>query len=159
MSVYFENKTTYQVYNNSTKTEVTLNDFRHNKHDNLVQYSNITFTGKAAWLYKMTLEKITFDVYSNVDLEDFEIKIAVSNLAQSDSELTTSNTLTKTVPVNLKANSISSVTLDVNDLFVSETASTTIKLTVDSAYYKGDYKDLGLKFDVLNFKVFGEHKR
>lgn len=158
LSIYFEDKVTYQVYNKSSKVECKLNDFKHNNHEDQVQYTNITFTGKPSWLYKMTLEKITFDIYSNVDLEAFQFKIIVSNLAQGDTDLTTSNTLTEEVSVDLKKNKTSHISLDVNDIFTSISASTTIKISVDSSYYKGDYKDLGFKFDVLNFRVFGEHK-
>ena len=158
LAFYFENKVTYQVYNDNTKVESTINDFFHNKYDNKVQYSNITFTGKPSNLYKMTLEKITFDIYSNVNLDAFQFKIIVSNLAQGDTDLTTSNTLTEEVSVDLKKNKTSHVSLAVNDIFTSISASTTIKLSFDASYFKGDYEDLGFKFDVLNFRVFGEHK-
>ena len=158
LSVYFENKVTYQVYNKSSKVDSTLKEFKHNIHNDQVQYTNITFTGKPDWLYKMTLEKVTFDIYSNTDLDSFQFKIIISNLAQGDTDLTTSNTLTEEVSVNLKKNQTTHVSLNVNDVFTSISASTTIKLSFDSSYFKGDYEQLGLKYDILNFKVFGEHK-
>lgn len=158
LSVYFEDKVTYQVYNKSTRVETTLGNFTHNNHEDQVKYTNITFNGKPSWLYKMTLEKVTFDIYSNADLEAFQFNIIISNLAQGDTDLTTSNTLTEEVSVNLKKNKLTHVQLDVNDIFSSVSTSTTIKISVDASYYKGDYADLDLKFDVLNFKVYGEHK-
>lgn len=159
LPVYFEDKVTYQVYNKSSKVESKLNEFSHNKTDNQVQYTNITFTGIPAWLYKMTLEKITFDLFSTADIEDFEFTITVTNLEGAETSLTTSNTLTKTIAIALEKNESKKITLNVNDVVKSSTASTTIKLTFDSSYYKGDNANLNFKLDVKNFKVFGEHKK
>ena len=155
LSVYFENKVTYTVNNSSSKIDAKLNDFAHSKTDNQVQYTNITFTGNPAWLYKMTLEKI----YSNANVDDFEFTIVVTNLSGAETTLTTSNTLTKDIPVKLEKNKTQTVTILINDIVDSATASTTIKLNFDSAYYKGDNASLDFKLDVLNFKVYGEHKR
>jgi len=159
LSTYFENKVTYQVSGKTAKNEATLKDYSHNKHNDQVQYTNITFTGKPAWLYKMTLEKITFDIFSNENMEDFQIKITISNLKQGDSSLTTTNTLKKEIPVKAVKNKAVKVELKVNDIFNSMTASTTIKIEVDSSYYTGDNKDLNFKFDLMNFRVYGEHKK
>ena len=158
LAFYFEDKITYQVYNKSSKVETTMKNFSHNNHNDQVQYTNITFTGKPSNLYKMTLEKVTFDIYSNANLDAFQFEIVVSNLAQGDTDLTTSNTLTKEISVDLKKNKTSHVSLEVNDIFTSISASTTIKIVTDASYYKGDYEQLGFKFDVLNFRVFGKHK-
>jgi len=158
LSTYFEDKVTYKVYN-STSVNSTLANFSHNKHDNLVQYTEIAFTGKQAWLYKMTLEKVSFDFYSNADIEDFELKITITNLTGAETSLTQSNTLSKTIPMSLTKNKNHHINLDVNDVFNSATASTSIKISVDSAYYKGDYAKLNFKFDISNFKVFGKHEQ
>lgn len=157
LSVYFENKVKYNVYSKSA-VEVKLNDFSHNKHNDQVQYTTITFTGKPSWLYKMTLEKISFDIFSSANVEDFQFKVIVSNLADGDSDLVSSNTVTKEISVNLSKNQATHVKVNINDIFSSVSATTTIKITFDSAYYVGDYKPLDLKIDVMNFKVFGEHK-
>ncbi len=159
LSVYFENDVKYKVYDKTGTTTATLKDFTHNNHNDQVQYTNITFTGKPAWLYKMTLEKVTFDVYGNVDVDDLQITITITNLVKGDNSITTSNTLTKEIPVNVTKNKAVKVSLDVNDVFNSISASTTIKIDIDPSYYKGDNKDLGFKLDIMNFKVYGEHKK
>ena len=159
LSVYFENDVKYKVYDKTGTTTATLKDFTHNNHNDQVQYTNITFTGKPAWLYKMTLEKVTFDVYGSVDVDDLQITITITNLVKGDTSITTSNTLTKEIPVNVTKNKSVKVSLDVNDVFNSISASTTIKIDIDPSYYKGDNKDLGFKLDVMNFKVYGEHKK
>jgi len=159
LPVYFEDKVTYLVYNQGSKVDAKLNDFTHNKTDNQVQYSSITFTGKPEWLYRMTIKKVTFDIYSNSNVEDFEFTITITNLEGAETTLVTSNTLTKTIAVPLEKNKSKSITLDVNDIVNSSTASTTIKLTFDSSFYKGDNSSLNFKLDVKNFKVFGEHKK
>ena len=159
LSVYFENDVKYKVYDKTGTTTATLKDFTHNNHNDQVQYTNITFTGKPAWLYKMTLEKVTFDVYGSVDVDDLQITITITNLVKGDTSITTSNTLTKEIPVNVTKNKAVKVSLDVNDVFNSISASTTIKIDIDPSYYKGDNKDLGFKLDVMNFKVYGEHKK
>jgi len=158
LSVYFENKVTYQVHGKSGNNEVTLNDFTHNDHENQLKYMNITFTGKPAWLYQMNIEKITFEVFSNVDL-DVQMEIKVSNVKDGDiSNTSSTNTVTKLAPVSMKKNKTVQVTVEIGKTIESISASTTIKIGfADSTNYSGDNKDLDFKFDLSNFKVYGKH--
>ena len=158
ISVYFEKDATYQVYAKNGKNTLAMNSFVSEESKELLQYSSVTFTGKPAWLYKMNIEKITFDVVANAEVEDLQLTLTFTNLENGNPALTSSNTLTKEVAVHTVKNGKVPVTVEINDIIKSNTASTTIKIAVDSAYYKGDNAELNFKLDFLNLKVFGQHK-
>lgn len=153
---YFE-KVTYQVQGSTSANGIAaeFEDFTHNKHDNQVKYTQITFTGKPAWLYKMTLEKITFDVFANVT-EEVEIKITVTNVIDGNPE-TGSTTFTDKVSVPMVKDQAVKVDFNIGKVFKSNSSSTSIKLQVESSYYTGDNEETNLKFDVMNFKVHAKH--
>lgn len=158
LSRYFENKVNYQVYGRTGVNEATLEDFSHSSHDDQAQYMSITFTGIPAWLYKMTIHTITFEVYSN-QTEEMEMIVKVSNLKNGDQSATGgTSTFSYTVSIPMVKGKAVKVSIPVEDYFVSNTASTTIKLEVtDSSYFYAEGENTGLKYDVLNFAVYGEH--
>ena len=159
MATYFENKVNYQVYGRTGVNEATLSDFTNSDHDDLVQYMSITFTGKPDWLYKMTVNYINFEVYANQN-EEVEMYIKVSNLKNGDKSSTGgSSVFSYKVSVSLKENEAVKVSVPVNDYFLSNTATTTVKIEItDSSYFYADGQNTGFKFDVLNFSVNAEHK-
>ncbi len=158
LSRYFEDTVNYQVYGRTGVNEATLSDFTHSNHDDQAQYLSITFTGIPAWLYKMTIHTITFEVYAN-QTEEMEMIVKVSNLKNGDQTATGgSSTFSYTVSIPMVKGKAVKVTVPVEDYFVSNTASTTIKLEVtDSSYFYAESENTGLKFDILNFAVYGEH--
>ena len=68
-SRYFESKVIYNVYDKTGDIEDKLSTFTDNKFDNLTQYTKVKFTGISDWLYKMTINKISFDIYSNLNIK------------------------------------------------------------------------------------------
>jgi len=153
---YFE-KVTYRVKGSSSAdgTPAEFKDFTHNLHDNQVKYTQVSFTGKKSWLYKMTLEKISFEVYSNIT-EEVEIDLTVTQLKDGN-PTTGSTTFTDTISVPMVANKPVKVTFYVNKLFNSSSTNPKITLDIESSYYEGDNEELNLKFDIMNFKIFAKH--
>ena len=122
LSFYFEDKVTYNVVGR-TNNNTTLNDLVHNDNNNLQQYTKITVTGKPANLYKMTIEKISFDVYSNVQVDDLQITVSMTNMENGNSSLSSSTTFKKEVPIKTVENGIAHVSIDVNDVVKSISSS------------------------------------
>lgn len=159
MTTYFETKVNYQVYGRTGTNESTLSDYIGSKTDNMDQYMSITFNGKPDWLYKMTVEYVTFEVYSN-QTEEIEMNIKISNLKNGDqSNVGGSSVFTKQIAINLKANESVKVKVPVNDYFESNSATTTIKLEItDTSYFYSNKANTGLKFTVQNFGLIANHK-
>lgn len=154
MSKYFKNEATYQVYGSGSKDEIKdkLSTFTDDKFDNMTQYLKITFTGESAWLYKMTIKKVSFKIYSN-QTEELQFIVRFSNLKNSsihNGEFVAS--------VNAKANKAVEFSVDINDYVESNSSVTTVSIEIDnSMFYNADDKNTGLKIDISSFKVFGEH--
>lgn len=155
MNRYFKSEVVYEVQGGKgVEQKDKLSTFTDNKFDNATQYTYVKFTGESSWLYKMTLEKITFKLYSN-KTETLQFKISISNLSSYDLR----DDDKKVVSVDAKANEVVDVSFRVGDFFKSNSATTTIKIEIDgSQFYRADGdKDTGLKIDISGFKVFGSH--
>ncbi|MBQ7467187.1 MAG: hypothetical protein IJS74_03880 [Clostridia bacterium] len=157
MSRYFSQSVSYTLYGaNGTQTE-NLSHFTGSKADKPNKYLSVTFTGENAWIYKMTVEKIEFDVFSNIDTE-LQFIVRVSNLKNGD--LNGYQEPKFTVPVdNIKAGKTAHVEINVNDYFASNSATTSIVIELDGAqHYFANGEETGLQIDIINFSVKGEHK-
>ncbi len=160
MSRYFSSAVSYTLYGSSGTQTTELKHFINGKADKQNKYLAITFTGNNAWIYKLTVEKISFDVYSNIDTE-LQFNIRISNLRNGDEDEYRDPKFRTAIDV--KAGKTTNVTIDVNDYFESNTASTTIVIELDGAQHyvantNGDgLQDTGLQIDIINFAVFGQH--
>lgn len=160
MSTYFKNEVKYRVYPSSSNTEqtTTLNEFTHKKHDKLNQYMYVTLSGNSDWLYKMTIDKIVFNVYSN-KTENVEFVVTITNLENGDTSSTGGpSVFTYKADVKLLKNINTQITIPVNDIVKSNSSTTTIKIAVSNDYFYIDKANTGLKFDINNISVFGAHK-
>lgn len=147
----------YSAYN-SSEQKTTVNEFTHNNHDNAKKFTNITFYGNNEWLYKMTLETVSFDIYSNIN-EEVEFTLRVTNLKngnQANNGMT--SVYQKTLSPILKKNQKTTIKFSINDIINSMATETKIEIIVDASYFTGDNQELDFKFDILNFKISGEHK-
>ena len=153
ISRYFQTKATYQVYNNSTKKETQISEFTHSLHNNQQQYLQVSLTGNSEWLYKMNIDTVSFDIYANQDSE-VQFILRFSNLNNGDTD--SKNEPKFKVLVDAKANKPTKVSFTINDFVKSYSSTTTVKIEVDGAqHFTGDNADF--KFDIKNFKVFGNH--
>ena len=156
MSRYFKPTVSYTIYGSSGTMTAELDHFIGNKPDAENQYLSITFTGDNSWIYKMTVEKIEFDVYSNID-DEVQLIVRVSNLRGGDLDGYQEPKFVRGVDV--KAGKTSHVTVDVNDYFESYTVNTSVVIEVDGAqHYFANGENTGLKIDIINFVVFGHHE-
>lgn len=156
MSRYFSSSVSYTLYGSTGTQSGELKHFISGKADKQNKYLAITFTGNNAWIYKLNVEKISFDVFSNIDSE-LQFNVRVSNLRNGDEDEYREPKF-KTA-INAKAGKITHISIDVNDYFESNSATTTIVIELDGAqHYYADGQETGLKIDVINFIVFGEHK-
>ncbi len=170
MKRYFTS-VSYRLFPRNEKFEdKKLDVFLDDKSDNLNRYTNITFKGDKEWLYKMKVEKLTFSVFSN-ETKDVEFTVSITNLKKGDPTATTpTTTLTRIVPVRLIENTkIPVAVLDINDYFVSLTASCEITISIiDSnarAYFQSTDPTTNqtvtneFKFDILDFQLYGYHTK
>ena len=155
-SVYFKEDVSYTIYSKgSEQIKDKLSTFTDNKFDNATQYMSITFEGKSDWLYKMTIDKICFDVYSNQN-EELEFRINFSNLRNTDKKdgedkfvVTVSAIKGKTV----------SVTVPIKDYIESNQNPTKVSISLqDSSNYVNEKNEnSGLKIDISNVRFYGKH--
>lgn len=154
MSRYFQSKVKYELYNQGTsKIETELQEFTHSLNDNQRQYDSISFTYEGSWMYKMYIEKVSFDIYASAD-QDVQFVLRFNNLSNGD--LDSKSEPKFKVLAETKANQAITVTFIVNDYINKETSSTMVIDTDGSQYFQGDNKDF--VFDISNVKVYGEHR-
>lgn len=158
IQTYFETKVNYQIYGRSGTNEAKLSDFTGDNTNKMDQYTSITFNGIPSWLYKMNVEYVVFDVYSNTTT-DIEMYLKISNLKNGDqSNVGGSSVFTKQFEVKLEQNKPIRVKIPVNDYFESNSATTTIKLEItDSSYFKDQNGNTDLKYTIQNFNVIASH--
>lgn len=159
LNVYLKSETgktpevTYKVYNGSSDgvTE-KLSTFTDNKFDNLAQYTEIAFKGAPEWLYKMTIEKITFDVYANAS-ESIQLNVSFSSLKN-----TSRHNGQFTVIVETQKNKAVPVTVKIDDYVETNSSAVNINIAIDNyMIYFADGENTGLKIDISNFKMYGIH--
>lgn len=161
MSTYFESKVNYQVYpRNSINDDLTLKSFTDSRVDHMDSYSEIAFTGARDYIYKLHIDKVCFELYANMD-KTVEFIFTISNLSKGDQGSSGGNTqFTEQIEVHLKKNKPVKVSIDVDDYVAVYTSTTTIRLKVtDRVYFIEDGVETGLKYDMINFMVYGEHKK
>ena len=156
MSRYFNSQVSYTLYgSNGTQTE-NLSHFTSSSSDKQNKYLSVTFTGDNAWIYKLFVDRIEFDVFSNIDTE-LQFNIRVSNLHNGDLDGYQEPKF-KTA-VDVKAGKTAHINIDINDYFASNSANTSIVIELDGAqHYFANGEETGLKIDIINFSVKGEHK-
>ena len=155
MSRYFTSTVSYTLYGSSGTKTTTLDHFIGSKADKQNKYLSVTFTGDNAWIYKMMVEKIDFDVYSNIDAE-LQFNIRVTNLRNGDTDAYLEPKFRESIEVG--AGKTAHISIPVNDYFESNSAVTTIVIELDGAqHYYANGQETGLKIDIINFKVYGNH--
>lgn len=153
-SKYFESKVVYNVYDKTGDIEDKLSTFTDGKFDNQTQYTKIKFTGVSDWLYKMTIDKITFDVYSN-KTEELQFVVRFSNLKNRD---TKDGNPKFVVSVPAVASKKVTVSVSISDYIESYSETTTVSIEIDDAnLYFADGENTGLKIDISNLKFYGSH--
>lgn len=174
MTQYFKEKVNYQIFDKSaindnlalsTCLDNKFNTVDDNGNKSLRQYTSITFNGNTEWLYKMTIEKIAFSIYSNVDMTvQFEVKITNVHTGNQE-ENGRKNTYIEPIEIQLKKDKAVKVEIrDINDYFESYTATTTINISTTNDYFRTRNENnevvlTDLNYDISNFQVYGVHKR
>lgn len=157
MDTYFNSEVKYYVHSQG-EGKTTLNKLTSSSHSDMNKYTSISIEGKNDWLYLMTIETVSFEIYSNIS-DEIEFTVRITNLKNGDQSSTGgASAFEKTVSPNLKKNKATKVTINVNDYVESRSTVTKIEIRVDGSYFSGDNQELGFKFDIQNLKVAGRHK-
>ena len=153
-SRYFESKVIYNIYDKTGDVEDKLSTFTDNKFDNLTQYTKVKFTGISDWLYKMTISKISFDIYSN-QTEELQFIVRFSNLKNRDTKDGDPKFVVTVPAVKGKAVTVS---VPIGDYVESYSETTTVSIEIDGTmYYFANGENTGLQIDISNLKFYGSH--
>lgn len=153
LNTYMKTDAKYKVYGGSSEGVTDkLSSFSDNKFDNLAQYTEIDLEGNANWLYKMTISKITFEVYAN-QTDEIQFKLTFDNLKNTSRHNGEFTNLVK-----VEKGKTTKVVFDIDDYVESMSSTTRIKILVDNySVFFADNKNTGLKIDISNFKIYGTH--
>ena len=158
MSTYFKTEVKYQAYNQSEQ-KTQLANLTSKNNSSLNKYTSITIEGNNDWLYKMTIETISFEIVSNIT-DEIEFTVRMTNLKTGNQSGTGSTSIfEKKISPSLIKDESTFVELNINDIINSNSTTTKIEIKVDASYYTGDNADLDFKFAIQNLKVAGQHKR
>lgn len=128
-----------------------VNSYIENKHASMNKYSSLTLNGDTNWLYGMTLEYITFEIYSN-KAGEFEIEMQLTNLTKGSNELEQDpdKVLIETFSGTVKERSAKQVKININDVVKSIKADTKLTfifhVTPDTTY------------TIQSIQLYGYHK-
>ena len=155
LDVYFDQQVKYTIYGKNEEYKDQLSNFTDNRFNNHAQFTKITLEGKSDWLYKMTIEKIEFQVSSNMD-EELQFIVRISNLRNTDKDQNQNPKFVQSVVV--KTNKTQKVSIPVKDYFESISSEIKVEIELDGTqYYFSENQNTGLKIDISAIKVFGEH--
>lgn len=154
MNRYFQSKVKYELYNQgSSKVETELKEFTHSLNDNQRQYSEIAFNYEGSWIYKMYVEKVSFDIYANAE-QEVQFVLRMDNLSNSDIDSKSEPKFK--VLAETKTNEVITVTFVINDYINKETSSTMRIITDGAQYFQGENENF--VFDISNLRIYGEHR-
>lgn len=131
-STYFSQAVTYTVYGKSGQFEEKLSDLTDSKFDNQTKYQTLTITGNTAWLYKMTVKKVEFEIRTNEDVE-LQFILHISNLRNTDKDADQNPKFIAVV--NAKKGKAVKFAFEINDYFESVSATSTFILELDGSQY------------------------
>ncbi len=152
MSRYFSS-CSYALKGSSDSITGEINSYLNANNKAMKKYETITLTGDTNWLYGMTLDYFTFDVYSNEDGE-FQIQMEFTNLTKGTNELEQNpeKTLIETFQDEIKANTPKTIKISFKDGEVVKSISAETKLT----FTFGTTPDT--TYTITNFQLYGYHK-
>lgn len=133
-----------------------INSYLGANHSVMAKYETITLNGDTNWLYGMTLNYLTFEVYSNASGE-FTIQMLLTNLTKGSNTSNDGNTppdpekeLEITFSGMVEANKAKLIKMNINDVVKSISESTnitfTFSVTPDTTY------------TIQNIQLYGSHK-
>ena len=157
MSSYFNSEVSFITYDKvNTKQTASLNKFT-GQDKTYRQYTSLTFTGNT-WLYRMNVEKISFNICSNMNM-DFELKITISNLKNgNNSSIGGNSVFTKVIPLELTKGKIAHISIYVNDFFAAVSSTSEIKITpTDSTCFYKNGQKTNFSYYINNFMLYGSH--
>ena len=150
MSRYFTS-CSYILKNTNNSITGNVNSYFDNKHTAMNNYSSLTLVGDSNWLYGMTLDYITFEIYSSASGE-FELQMKITNVTKGDNEeeQTPDKVFDKSFSWNVEANTAKLVKIDINDTIKSISAET--KLTFIFSVTPNS------TFTIEAIQLYGAHK-
>ena len=157
-SAYLESKVTYITYDNSNNQTMEINEFFNEEVDpvDVKNYSTIKITAKSAWVYKMYIDKIYFNFYSNKSLStELIVNLTITNLAP-ENDLSKPESKSFTCSFIPKENESILCEFEIEKIVANATGcliTIDINESIDSEFIESDFR-----WTIYNFEIYGEHK-
>lgn len=118
----------------------------------LAKYETITLKGDTNWLYGMTLDYLTFEIYST-EAGEFQIQMLLTNLTRGSNENNPTEPekeLEITYSGSVDAKTAKLIKMDINDVVKSILADTNITFTFSVTP--------NTTYTIQNVQLYGSHK-
>ncbi len=160
-AAYLENTVTYTSYDSTKEQTLDISEFLLDKVEplNIRAFEQVTITAKSAWIYKMYIDRIYFNFYSNKTTDsEMIIKLTMTNLVNEEN-IGNSNSI-ETIELNFpfiaKAGGSVLCIFDIEKTVATATGS---KITID--IYESLNNDLiasEFKWTIYGLEIYGEHR-
>lgn len=150
LSVYCNSTVSYKVYKDNNTNTMSLTDITSTSCPQK-NYSVVQLSTNRTWSYGLTLNKVKFDIILS-EPASMDIDLTISNLENGEQYNSTADTFFyhKTLTIGKEE---TTVELEINDTFINKDAVFSFEV-VESCYTSFP----NLKFSIVNFKLYGEHK-
>lgn len=160
-SVYIEDVAKYTTFDNSKEQSLKIDEFISPdlNPQNIKNFEKITITAKSSWIYKMYIDKIYFNFYSNKTTDtEMIVKLTITNLAK-ESEIGTKESVHSkelTCPFIPKENGFIECMFDIQETVAVATGCT---MTIDiNESINNELIEDDFRWTIYNFEIYGEHR-
>lgn len=129
-----------------------LSSYLEDKPVSMNKYSTLSLKGDTTWLYGMTIEYLTFEIYSNASGE-FEVEIKLTNVTRGDNEQDPTNPdkeFDKLFSWTVDANKSKLVKININDTIKSISAETNLTFIFNDTP--------NTNYTIKSIQLYGYHK-
>lgn len=162
LPVYYNNTVSCDIYGKTNSIGISLSDLtsKKPKYGLMAAYTKFELKANAAWVYKLYIDYIYFQVYTNMDSSELIVNVKITNLASEDDLANPTNDFTAECSLIPQADESFICEVKVQKVIATATGSTITFDILNSpeVFYDNFGKEIGFKWMIHDLKFYAEHR-
>lgn len=162
LPVYYNNTVSCDLYGKTNSIGINLSDLtsKKPKYGLMAAYTKFELKANAAWVYKLYIDYIYFQVYTNMDSSELIVNVKITNLASEDDLANPTNDFTAECSLIPQADESFICEVKVQKVIATATGSTITFDILNSpeVFYDNFGKEIGFKWMIHDLKFYAEHR-
>ena len=162
LPVYYNNTVSCDIYGKTNSIGINLSDLtsKKPKYGLMAAYTKFELKANAAWVYKLYIDYIYFQVYTNMDSSELIVNVKITNLASEDDLANPTNDFTAECSLIPQADESFICEVKVQKVIATATGSTITFDILNSpeVFYDNFGKEIGFKWMIHDLKFYAEHR-